>query len=179
MKKKPGASSGLCGAAVQGEADQLSQGELDALLSGVREVQERLTDVQGATKKVKTTVSEISGVAGQTGDDVVDYLECKQQILLAYCQNLMFYLMLKAHGRSVKDHPVMDQMLELRYVMEKMRPLDAKLQHQIDRLVNLSTSGASSQEFKQALLRPNPAALLGKDDDEDDLDDIDLSSLGF
>jgi hypothetical protein len=31
----------------------------------------------------------------------------------------------------------MRQLLELRYAMEKMRPLDAKLQYQIDRLLKV------------------------------------------
>ena len=41
----------------------------------------------------------------------------------------------------MKDHPVMRQLLELRYAMEKMRPLDAKLQYQIDRLLKVRNSG--------------------------------------
>jgi hypothetical protein len=43
-------------------------------------------------------------------------------------------------GRSVKDHPVMGQLLELRTIMDKMRPLDAKLKHQIERLLKVPPS---------------------------------------
>ena len=137
------------------------------MLTCVREVEERLAEVQdSALRKVKASVGEIRGAAGQSGDDVVDYLECKQQILLAYCQNLVYYLMLKAQGRSVKEHPVMNQMLELRYVLEKMRPIDGKLHYQIDRLIKLST--LDEKEAELASLRPNPLALLAKDDDDDD-----------
>jgi hypothetical protein len=150
--------------------EALSQKDLEGLLCSIREVEERLAEVQGsALRKVKASVGEIGVAAGQSGDDVVDYLECKQQILLAYCQNLVFYLMLKAQGRSVKEHPVMNQMLELRYVLEKMRPIDGKLHYQIDRLIKLST--LDEKEAELASLRPNPLALLAKDDDDDDDND--------
>ena len=32
---------------------------------------------------------------GLVQDDIVDYLEAKQQLLLAYCMNITFYLYLK------------------------------------------------------------------------------------
>lgn len=36
----------------------------------------------------------------------VSYLEAKHLLLLQYCTSIVFYLMLKAEGRPVKDHPV-------------------------------------------------------------------------
>ena len=50
----------------------------------------------------------------QVHDDVVDYLEVKQQLLLTYCINVVFYLYMKAQGKSVANHPVMKQLLKLR-----------------------------------------------------------------
>jgi len=41
----------------------------------------------------------------------------------------------------VKNHPVMKQLLRLRYVLEKMRTLDGKVQPQVDRLLQLARSG--------------------------------------
>lgn len=52
--------------------------------------------------------------------------------------------------------------------MEKLRPIDGKLQHQIDRLIKLSSLDHSSQEAVAARLRPNPRGLMGNDDDDDD-----------
>jgi len=43
----------------------------------------------------------------------------------------------------VKDHPVIGQLLELRAVMEKMRPLDAKLKYQVDRLLKVRSISSS------------------------------------
>jgi hypothetical protein len=81
--------------------------------------------------------------------------------------NITFYLYLKSHGRSVKSHPVVKQLLELRYAMEKLRPIDAKLQHQVDRLVKLAY-GESGSDLKNAALRPNLFALDDDSDDEDE-----------
>jgi U3 small nucleolar RNA-associated protein 3 len=50
----------------------------------------------------------------EVDDDIVDYLEVKQQLLLSYCLNAVFYLYMKAQGQSVRSHPVMKQLLELR-----------------------------------------------------------------
>ncbi|KAJ1439404.1 Sas10/Utp3/C1D family-domain-containing protein [Ochromonadaceae sp. CCMP2298] len=96
-------------------------------------------------------------------DDVSDYLEVKQQLLVSYCTNLLFYLMLKARGVSVQHHPVMAQLLKLRYVMEKMRPLDGKLKYQIDRLVQLADLSVEDRSKQDDLLRPNPFTLLTND----------------
>jgi len=102
-------------------------------------------------------------------EEGVAYLEGKQQLLLNYCLNLTYYLLLKAEGRAVKDHPVIGQLLELRAALEKMRPLDAKLKYQLDRLLQLAAAapveaeGGAANGHKDALsFRPNPDALVGK-----------------
>jgi U3 small nucleolar ribonucleoprotein protein LCP5 len=112
------------------------------------------------------------------GDEVLDYLKVKKQILLSYVTNLVFYVQLKLEGKSCADHPVMAALLELRYAMEKMRAMDGKLKYQVDRLLKAVETGAAGD--KSGGMRPNPMALLAKDDgcsiaekidDEDDDDD--------
>jgi hypothetical protein len=71
----------------------------------------------------------------------VSYLEVKNQLLLNYCINLCFYMALKASGRRVKDHPVISQLLRIRILLEKLRPLDQKLRYQIDKLLKMATLG--------------------------------------
>jgi U3 small nucleolar RNA-associated protein 3 len=50
---------------------------------------------------------------GQEGG--VSFLELKLQLLLSYCVNISFYLLLKAQGRPVREHPVIDALLRHRY----------------------------------------------------------------
>lgn len=75
----------------------------------------------------------------------------------------------QAEGKSVRGHPVIDQLLELRAVLEKLRPLDAKLKHQIDRLLNFaeqaSAGGNRGTEEDPLSYRPNPEALLAHEED--------------
>lgn len=125
------------------------------------ELKDQVSDLKNRLLPLKEFINKIAATH-QVQDDVVDYLEVKQQLLLSYCVNVMFYLYMKAQGKSVSNHPVMKQLLKLRYVMEKMRPLDGKLKHQIDRLVQLSELSPQdlSQQESTDLLRPNPLALL-------------------
>ena len=57
--------------------------------------------------------------------------------MLSYCVNIVFYLLLKAEGRPVRDHPVVLRLVEIRTYLEKLRPVDRKLRYQIDKLVKM------------------------------------------
>lgn len=50
---------------------------------------------------------------------------------MQYCTHIVFYILLKAEGRPVKDHPVIARLVELRAYMEKIRPIDKRLQYQV------------------------------------------------
>ena len=56
------------------------------------------------------------GLATREG---VSYLEAKHLLLLQYCTHIVFYILLKAEGRPVKDHPVIGRLVELRAYLEK------------------------------------------------------------
>lgn len=47
----------------------------------------------------------------------IEFLEVKYHLLLDYCMNLNFYSLLKAKGVSVKNHPVIDRLIEIRYLV--------------------------------------------------------------
>ena len=89
----------------------------------------------------------------------LSYLEAKTQLMLSYCANIIVYLMLKADGRSVTDHPVMRKLLECRLLIDKLRPIDGKLKYQIDKLLRAcQTENDADMSFKPA---------LGDDSDEE------------
>ena len=66
----------------------------------------------------------------------VSYLEAKYLLLLHYCMHLVFYILLKAEGRPVRDHPVIARLVEIRAFLEKARPIDKRLRYQMDKLLN-------------------------------------------
>lgn len=154
------------------------------------DLQDKLEELHAKIMPCATALGEHLTAVRGGGDepnsrenDLVGYLQVKQQLLLSYCTNIMFYLLLKVEGKSVKNHPVMKQLLELRYAMDKMRSMDNKLKPQIDRLVKLGASGASDGVGS---LRPNPLALLGRgrkqqadsDEENSDEDEEDVEGAG-
>lgn len=66
----------------------------------------------------------------------VSYLEAKYLLLLHYCMHLVFYILLKAEGRPVRDHPVIARLVEIRAFLEKARPIDKRLRYQMDKLLH-------------------------------------------
>jgi len=99
----------------------------------------------------------------------LSFLECKQQTLLMYCTHVVFYLLLKAEGKPVKDHPVIKQLVQLRLMLEKMKPIAAKLKYQIDKLLNKNTSAAAiglgvDVNAEDLVHKPRPDLLLPKDE---------------
>lgn len=90
--------------------------------------------------------------------------------MLSYLTNISFYLLLKATGGKVKDHPVIGQLVELRTVMEKIKPLEQKLQYQIDKLVRTANTGQTSKG-DPLRFKPNPASMLGGNMGADDAGD--------
>jgi hypothetical protein len=82
--------------------------------------------------------------------------------MLSYCANIVVYLMLKADGRSVAEHPVMRKLLECRLLLDKLRPLDGKLKYQIDKLLRARHTDSDAD----TLFKP----CLGDDSDDDSKD---------
>ncbi|KPA85473.1 hypothetical protein ABB37_01765 [Leptomonas pyrrhocoris] len=89
--------------------------------------------------------------------NLVSFLETKVQLMLSYCMNVTFYLLLKAEGRKVEGHPVIDHLVEIRVYLEKMWPLEEKLQYSLNRLL----SGKSTAAAHLTELRPLPSGKGG------------------
>ncbi|XP_028070890.1 neuroguidin-like [Camellia sinensis] len=106
--------------------------------------------------------------------DGISYLEAKHLLLLNYCQSLVYYLLRKAKGLSIEGHPVVRSLVEIRLFLEKVRPIDKKLQYQIQKLTKVTAGvvdkvGSSEKEEDTTqktddLLkyRPNPDMLVSK-----------------
>jgi U3 small nucleolar RNA-associated protein 3 len=107
--------------------------KLAMLQSQAPELSDILKDLKAKVEELNTKITPLRKLVEEClasqpnrdeADDLLQYLEAKQQLLMSYNVNITFYLYLKTQGESAKDHPVMKRLLELRYVMEKMRPLD-------------------------------------------------------
>ncbi len=81
---------------------------------------------------------KIKGKQVETTEHGMTYLEMKYNLLLSYCQFLSYYILLKLEGQPVKDHPVIMKLIHIKTLIERLRPLDNKLQYQIDKLLRIA-----------------------------------------
>lgn len=65
----------------------------------------------------KISSSAFSFGVNKSEDAGVDYLSTKLELLLSYCINLSYYLLVKVEGGSIEGHPVSRalQLLEILY----------------------------------------------------------------
>lgn len=103
----------------------------------------------------------------------ISFFEVKNHLMLSYCINICFYLLLKAEGKQVKDHPVIKQLTTTRVMLDKMRSIDSKLKYQVDKLLKQATSGDTGSKKNPLTHKPNPTRLVAKGEDggEDEADD--------
>ncbi|WAR12640.1 NGDN-like protein [Mya arenaria] len=70
----------------------------------------------------------------------ISFLEVKYQLLLSYLVNLTYLLLQKARGQSINGDRAVLRLVEIRTVLEKMRPIDQKLKYQVDKVVRLAAT---------------------------------------
>ncbi|MCI18580.1 neuroguidin-like, partial [Trifolium medium] len=85
---------------------------------------------------------------------------------------LVYYLLRKAKGYSIEEHPVVRSIVEIRLYLEKIRPIDKKQQYQIQKLIKASENATSNTGEKEPVAsnksddvskyRPNPNNLISK-----------------
>ncbi|KAL5145285.1 Neuroguidin [Glycine soja] len=145
--------------------------EAPKLAALLKEMKEGLDTVRRKIQSLTATVKE-----GQYPTaDGFSYLEAKNLLLLNYCQSLVYYLLRKAKGLSIEDHPVVRSVVEIRLFLEKIRPIDKKQQYQIQKLIQASENAtrsdiqnkepvASNKSEDVSKYRPNPDMLVSKVD---------------
>jgi hypothetical protein len=107
-------------------------------------------------------------------DPGLDFLSTKVELLLSYCIDITYYQLLKIEGGNVSAHPVVEQLLLLQGVLERLRPLDLKMKHQLDRLIRLVTQeafGPSETHENDTGLQPRLGNLLASGADDEDGED--------
>ncbi|KAK9766432.1 hypothetical protein K7432_004487 [Basidiobolus ranarum] len=132
---------------------------LGDLKSVIQEVKKQVNPLQ--SKVVKNELPVEKGVS---------FLDVKYHILLQYLTNIAFFIYLKLDGKSVENHAVIDDLIQLRVILEKMKPVEQKLKYQIDKLVRAATigiEGLNEEAGKGGIsdpfaFKPNPQNLVDK-----------------
>lgn len=104
-----------------------------------------------------------------TTDQGLSFLEMKYNMLLSYLINLTYIVLRKCSGEKIDGDPCIDRLVEIRTVLEKIRPIDHKLKYQIDKLVKTAVTGADAND--PIMFKANPENLIGENDDGSDSDD--------
>lgn len=75
-------------------------------------------------------------------------------------------------GDEIDGDPAIDRLIEIRTVLEKIRPIDQKLRYQIDKLVKTAVEGVKSPTDAMSC-RAHPESFGDEDDDDEEEDDSD------
>lgn len=79
-------------------------------------------------------------------------------------------------GQKIEKDPSIDRLIELRTILEKIRPIDYKLRYQVDKLVKTAVTGTINAS-DPLNFKANPDNLLMNNEDDDD-DEEDETSDG-
>lgn len=84
------------------------------------------TTMQELKDVVTPAIQKLKGVRRKTRafNMGLQYLVTKQNLMLNYVANISFYLLLRAEGKSVTDHPVLQHLLLVKKQMQKLAPVD-------------------------------------------------------
>ena len=112
------------------------------------------------------------------GLSVGRYVEMKFHLLLTYCVQLMFYLHKKANGESVRDHEVIGRLLEIRTILETLRPVEERLRGQIEKLAAMAKEDQGEEEEKKVMgLKPSLGQFMMEEDESSDSEDMEENNL--
>lgn len=145
--------------------------ETPQLLNVLKEMKDGLDAVRSKVQALTLMVKKNQLLTSEG----MSYLETKHLLLLSYCQSVVYYLLRKAKGLSIDGHPVVRSLVEIRLFLEKIRPIDKKLEYQVQKLTKAAdnsgkekTVGAmkekedGSQDMDPSEYRPNPDMLVPK-----------------
>lgn len=86
-----------------------------------------LSDALGQLKHMNQFLPEVEKDRKDTSKGGMSFLEVKKSLLLAYCQAIGFYLLLKSEGHSVREHPVKARLVEIKNLLEKAKEIGVDL----------------------------------------------------
>ncbi|XP_062947220.1 neuroguidin isoform X2 [Cynocephalus volans] len=149
------------------------ESDLPSAVTLLKNLQEQ---VMAVTAQVQALTKKVQAGAYPT-EKGLSFLEVKDQLLLMYLMDLSHLILEKASGGSLQGHAAVLRLVEIRTVLEKLRPLDQKLKYQIDKLVKTAVTGSLSKN-DPLRFKPHPSNMMSKlsSEDEEEVDAEDEAS---
>ncbi|XP_054263223.1 something about silencing protein 10-like [Macrosteles quadrilineatus] len=131
---------------IKTDVSKLSKREKLALLekespefSGlVSDFKERMTYAKDNLEPILNMVD--SGEIPQC--QAVKFISTKYHLILNYCTNIAFYLLLKSKRSRVKTHPVIKRLVQFRKLLDEMDPIDEEIiQPQVKEILKIKRKG--------------------------------------
>lgn len=110
-----------------------------------------------------------------TTDQGLSFLEMKYNLLLSYLINLTYVVLRKCSGEMIEGDPCIDRLIQIRTILEKVKPVNSKLKYQIDKLVKSTVTGTDLEAHTN--LKATINGFIGasgerhKDSSEEDIND--------
>ncbi|PNJ35696.1 NGDN isoform 4 [Pongo abelii] len=139
------------------------ESDLPSAVTLLKNLQEQ---VMAVTAQVQSLTQKVQAGAYPT-EKGLSFLEVKDQLLLMYLMDLTHLILDKASGGSLQGHDAVLRLVEIRTVLEKLRPLDQKLKYQIDKLIKTAVTGSLS-ENDPLRFKPHPSNMMSKLSSEDE-----------
>merc|ERR1711973_739119 len=137
--------------------------DLPEAISVIQELNEKLSEV---SQHVGGLLQKVESGSFRTNKGV-SFLDVKFHLLLSYLINLVHCILLKTDGRQLEGDPVVNRLVEIRTVIEKLRPIDQKIKYQIDKLIKAATLGKPTTDKDPLRFKPNPANMTSKLEEQD------------
>ncbi|XP_072401545.1 neuroguidin [Diabrotica undecimpunctata] len=112
-----------------------------------------------------------------TTDQGLSFLEMKYNMLLSYLINLTYVVLRKCSGEKIEGDPCIDRLIEIRTVLEKLKPIEQRIKYQVDKLVKTAVTGKTADDPTH--YKANPDNLLGNSNDsESDASEVENETKG-
>lgn len=114
------------------------------------EMTETLQESQGKLETLKENLQKLNQDSAPTsGGNTFQYIDVKSMLLLDYVTSLQCYTLLKSKGEDLTDHEIFERLAYLRLMLEKLKPLDKKIDYQIEKLLRSALTQTQGQDVIQ------------------------------
>jgi len=133
-------------------------------LSYLKDFKEKIVEVKNKLKPLEKKIEDEDFELSKG----ISFLDVKYNVMLSYIINLSYYFMLKLDGQKIENHPVIEQLIKERTILEKMKPLELKLKYQIDKLVKMANGSINNDLQDPLQYKPNPKNMIDSEDEKEE-----------